>query len=183
MKKIDAILQYIEKQDISIASFEREFDIGNGYLKKTKDKNVDISNKILDRIRKSPEVYNAIFGEVAESIAQPPKEDVGRKYVELLERIADDGEKIKALEKRLERMESLIIANQRMITEAAKGLGEAKQNQLVTYSILIAFQEYFVDEVAALFPGGTPAEVAKQRISQAAWSALAKSEKEGMTVG
>jgi hypothetical protein len=62
LKKIEKILQYLDSQGISIANFERESGISNGYFSNTVGREADITEKILDKIRqKQPKIYNAVF--------------------------------------------------------------------------------------------------------------------------
>lgn len=66
MKKVETILQYLESHGIAVAEFERKSGLGNSYLTKTKERGVDLSEKILDRVRKNnPEHYELIFGKGA----------------------------------------------------------------------------------------------------------------------
>lgn len=62
MKKIDKILKYIDDHGITPAEFERKSGISNAYLKNTAIRGADISDKVLDKIKKSnPQDYSNIF--------------------------------------------------------------------------------------------------------------------------
>lgn len=64
MKKISKILEYIDKHGISKAQFEREFGLSNGYLSKTVDRETDITEKVLDKIKeRDSSAYSQIFEE------------------------------------------------------------------------------------------------------------------------
>lgn len=62
MKKIEVILKYLENEGISLSRFEQKSGLGASYLSKTRDRGVDISNKVLEIIKnKNPVDYFKIF--------------------------------------------------------------------------------------------------------------------------
>lgn len=64
MRKIEKIFELIEDQNIKPAAFERENDLGNGYLKKIKDSSADITDKMLRRIEKNSKIfYDKLMGD------------------------------------------------------------------------------------------------------------------------
>lgn len=68
MTNIEKILEYIDKERVSISEFERKSGISNAYLTNTKERGADISQKILDRIKSNnPEDYSKIFSALPEN--------------------------------------------------------------------------------------------------------------------
>lgn len=59
MRKIEKIFQLLESQNIKPATFERDNDLGNGYLKKVLDSGSDITDKMLRRIEKNSKKFYA----------------------------------------------------------------------------------------------------------------------------
>lgn len=65
MKKIETILQFLEKSGIKPATFEREMEAGNGYLDKTVKRGSDVSYKFIEKLRQNkPEWYEEMFGDI-----------------------------------------------------------------------------------------------------------------------
>lgn len=95
LKKIEKIMQYIDKEGISIAEFERENKLGNGYLKKMEKSGSDVSYKVLEKIRiNSIKAYTEMFGEPQTDTKKPPspngEEGYKDKYIQLLEQQLQD---------------------------------------------------------------------------------------------
>jgi transcriptional regulator with XRE-family HTH domain len=62
LKNIEKIFAYIESQGLSISEFERKAGISNGYLSNTQKRGADITQKILDKTKKSlGDEYYLIF--------------------------------------------------------------------------------------------------------------------------
>lgn len=62
LKKIEKILTYIGNQSITEAEFERKSGISNGYLRNTQKRGADVTEKILEKVKKSnPGDYYNIF--------------------------------------------------------------------------------------------------------------------------
>lgn len=61
LRKIEKILEQLEKERIKPGEFERITGISNGYLSNTEGRGADISQKILDKIRvASPDAWNVV---------------------------------------------------------------------------------------------------------------------------
>lgn len=62
MKNLEKIFEYIDNQGLSISEFERKAGLSNGYLNNTQKRGADITQKILDKIKKSlGDEYYLIF--------------------------------------------------------------------------------------------------------------------------
>lgn len=61
-------MEFIENQSLSVSEFERDAGFSNTYLKKTEERGVDISQKMLDKFReKNEELFLEVFPEEKES--------------------------------------------------------------------------------------------------------------------
>jgi hypothetical protein len=89
MRKIENIFSLLDSQGITAAEFERRNDLGNGYLKKTLENGADITQKMLERVRKSsPDFYNILMDVKAGNT--PAIADYKEKYIQTLEEQKED---------------------------------------------------------------------------------------------
>lgn len=109
MKKIDKILQYIDKQDISVAELERKAGVSNGYFKNTTQRGTDISQKILEKIRQAwPEVYDNVFPNEDESPVLSKEIKKDHRLDDLIQSSLNNSEAVLINAKTIDRLSSML---------------------------------------------------------------------------
>lgn len=121
-----------------------------------------------DHLKKIREVYPEIFAETDLTIYKnkesgPSEPDYREKYIYALEKLVD-------------RQESLLTSVQSRLTEVEQKLSEIRENQRISYSFQLAFQEYWVEHFGS--DNGNLA-IAEAKIGQKAFSQMQKLPLEG----
>lgn len=129
MKKIEIIFHFIEGQGISVSEFERKAGLGYSYLSKTRERGVDISQKVLDKFQQNaPDLYYEVFKGAKgkgipsepETNSQSPVRAVKDLFSQTLFNLSESNKALAEANRQLSEAHRLIAKNNDELLQMAK---------------------------------------------------------------